>query len=471
MIGTHVPKRSTSAPRESEFSYSSPKYREGQRGVVNQIAPNSSSRESDTAYSRRIGKKNYIEDIQRKTRMRRIAVIAIVGVIALIIACIVGVMVYFGSISSRMSIGDERVGSALSTPQSGAPYYILVSGEYREIGKDYDGPDSLMLVRVDTENNRVALISVPASLRVTLKDNETHRVADAQLLDEDSYLIEAVSTATGVSISHYVKTDETKFVQLVDALGGIEVTVEEEVDDPKAGEYFLAPGLQVLDGDQALTFSRARNYAQGIELRDKNQSQVLLALATKLFDAGTIGTLGQLDLIADMISTDVSVFDALSLIEEIEDAYRNNCIVTTLPGTYRTDSETRKEYFSLSSDDWKEALEALSEGKDPTVVEKKVDVDPQSFSIIIRNGSGITGGASQFADALKAQGFKIEDTGNADSYVYEETLVVYKDDKHADSAQSVVDALESGRVVASNGFYSFDSDVLVVVGKDWKPVS
>ena len=56
-------------------------------------------------------------------------------------------------------------------------------------------------------------------------------------------------------------------------------------------------------------------------------------------------------------------------------------------------------------------------------------------------------------------------------YVYDETLVVYNDDAFEAAAETVVASLGLGRTVPGAGFYTFDTDVLVVLGKDWKPTS
>jgi hypothetical protein len=66
---------------------------------------------------------------------------------------------------------------------------------------------------------------------------------------------------------------------------------------------------------------------------------------------------------------------------------------------------------------------------------------------------------------LEAERFPVVEVGNANQFVYDETLVVHRDD--GDAAQAVLDTLPVGKVVPSRGMYVFDTDVLVVVGKDW----
>ena len=90
--------------------------------------------------------------------------------------------------------------------------------------------------------------------------------------------------------------------------------------------------------------------------------------------------------------------------------------------------------------------------------------------VTVRNGSGISGLAAQAASILKAQGYRIRGVGNADQFVYDETLIVYKSNARA-RAETIRKSLPVGRVVGSRGMYAFDTPVLVVIGKDWQTTS
>ena len=92
-----------------------------------------------------------------------------------------------------------------------------------------------------------------------------------------------------------------------------------------------------------------------------------------------------------------------------------------------------------------------------------------SATVDIWNGVGVTGVANDCKKELEQQGWKIGSSGNASQFVYEETLVVYKDSAHKSAAQLLVSDLGQGRVVNSAARYSFSGDVLVVVGKNYKP--
>ncbi|MEG0324008.1 MAG: LCP family protein, partial [Raoultibacter sp.] len=235
-----------------------------------------------------------------------------------LIVCVaggVGSAAYLGSVSDKMSLGDSNAKTALVAPAEGAATYVLLEGEFSQPGQAYEGPDMLMLARIDAARKNVAFISIPANLQVTLSDGNTHKIADAQLIGGDAYHISTVASVTGVSVSHLVKTDGPGLVSLVDTLGGLEIDVAQEVDDPNAGSLYIAPGLQTLDGNAVLTLCRAANFADAIETRTANQRAVAGALVEKLLATNMFSIIPTLDSIASMVKTDYSAGDAIAVID------------------------------------------------------------------------------------------------------------------------------------------------------------
>ena len=475
-IGTHNasgPRRTSGRVRKSTVEFSNPrKSSRAQRGIVDHVLPTTTTRESDAAYSKRVSQRDFAGGMQRKVRVKGIVVALAVILLVVGIAGGVGVAAYFGSVSDKMGLGDSDAKSALVAPKEGEVPYVLLVGEFSRPGLGYEGPDMLMLARIDTGSKQVSLVSVPANAQVSLSDGKAHRIADAQLMGGDSYLVSTVSSYTGVPVSHVIKTDERSLVELVDALGGLSVEVTQEVDDPNAGDLYIPAGTQTLDGQGVLTLCRALNFAEGDETRSANQRQVVLALAGKLLDTNAFSIIPTLDAIAGTVKTDYSAADAMGLIDALRGMDLTQAHAIRMPGYDVTSSSTGEEFFVAATDEWTAMLAALEAGEDPVPAEATgPTVDPGSFEITVRNGSGMTGGAQQLADALAAKGFTVVETGNADQYVYNETLVVYQDNAFKEAAEAVVSDLGAGRAIASNGFYTFETDVLVVLGKDWQPLN
>lgn len=475
-IGTHAqgaPVKSSRRVGTGAVEFSNPrKSNRAKRGEVDHVLPTTSSRESETAYSKRVSQRRYTESFQRKARVKGI-IIAIICIVAIIcIAGGVGAAAYFGSVSDKMSLGDSNAATALVAPSEGKATYVLLEGEFSQAGQAYEGPDMLMLARIDSVKKSVAFISIPVNLQVTLNDGNIHKIADAQMIGGDSYLISTVASVTGVSVSHLVKTDGPGLVSLVDTLGGLEIDVAQEVDDPNAGALYIAQGLQTLDGQAVLTLCRAANFTDAIETRTANQRAVAEALLGKLLDTNMFSIIPTLDSISSMVKTDYSAGDAIAALDVLRDLPLDQAYSLQLPGYGTTNTATGVEYFVVSSTEWTEMLAALDAGEDPLAENEAVlEVDPASFTITVQNGSGLTGGASLMSERLTQGGFSVAASGNAERYVYNETLVVYKDAAFSNAAEALVKYLGTGRAIASNGYYTFDTDVLVVLGKDWQPLN
>lgn len=468
-FGTHVQrtrqKKSSGAP-----TYSNSKTKRAQRGMVDQVMPRTSTRETRSEYSKRTSRATFTEDIKRKRTLRTVMVAFAVVLVACGAVALIGSTVFLGSASSRMDIADKSVTSALVSPEAGEPYYVLVAGEYAESGQEYLGPSMLMLVRIDEENKQVSMVNIPGNTYYLLSDRTYHGIAEAQILGGDAYLIETVATFAQVPISHYAKVDHEGLVQLVDELGGVEVLVKEEIDDPEAGTAYIAPGQQLLTGQEALTFCRAKNFTRDIEQRADNQATFLVALGDRVLKSNWFGRAFALEAFAGHIKTDYSAQDIITLADTLKGLNTLDIEVAQVPGSVSTDANRGQDYFYYETESWTALIKALEEGSSFESLDPIVEVDPESFTITLRNGSGLTGGAQKIAELMEPLGYRIEETGNADSYVYEETLVIYDDPAHRQAALTVVGDLGIGRAVSSNGFYTFDTDVLVVVGKDWKPL-
>lgn len=472
-VGTHMPTRVRSSRMNGDaVGFSSPrKQKRASRGYVDTILPSTSSRESSSEFSRRVSRREFTQEIQRRARVRSIIIAVVCIVAAVCIAGGVGVATFFGSLDGKLALANSDASTALVAAKEGKAFYTLVSADLDPAGSAnaVDGPDALALVRVDEATRAVTVVSIPVNLQTSLKDGKTHQLREATTLEGDASLISAVASFAGVDVSHFVKIDAEGLVQLVDKLGGLQVQVAEEVDDPTAGDLYIPAGEQTLDGQAILTLVRASNFADGLEVQTANQREVLTALSLRLLSENALGFLTTLDTVGGTFGTDMGAQAASSLADALRGMDASSVYGALVPG-YET-TRDNVTYYVSSSSAWTAMMDLVKEGQDPVVEETVAGVDPGSFTVTVRNGSAITGAASQIAESLKGLGFDVVDTGNADSAVYDDTLVVYNDNAFEPAAQTVVSALGMGRTVAGSGFYTFDTDVLVILGKDWKPTA
>jgi len=96
-----------------------------------------------------------------------------------------------------------------------------------------------------------------------------------------------------------------------------------------------------------------------------------------------------------------------------------------------------------------------------------VTIKPSEVKLTIRNGAGVSGLGKQCSDFFIAKKFTVKETGNMSQYVYGRTLIVYQKGNEA-KANFVRETLGFGDVLPSAGMYTFETPVMVVIGKDWK---
>lgn len=452
--------------------------RRASHGQVGTFMPSSTTAESARAYSRRAGRWEYTREIQRKSRRRRVLVVAACVVLAIAAAVAVGLTVFFSSVSGRMSLGDSNAADALVAPADGqSSYYVLLTAELGAAQgySDEDGPDAYVLAQVAEDARKITLVWLPANLQISYGDGERGRLRDAASVD-DATLIKAVAQFAGVDIAHYAKTDVDGIGRLVDTLGGITVNLTEEVDDPRAGDVYIPAGQQTIGSQQIPTLLRAYNYTDGRDGQAKVQCAVIAAIVEKLAGGqGVLGDATMIDSVSGTAATDLASQDAMDLASTFSGIAAGDIDIERVPG-----SEAQRDgvtVFQASSDSWTNLMESIDAGSQPSNEQQAqqaandTDVNHGSFTITVRNGAGITGAAAQMAEQLGADGFNVTETGNTDSPAYDETLIIYKDATLEEAANEVRDSLSNGRVINGGDYYTFDTDILVVLGSDWKPLT
>lgn len=414
------------------------------------------------------------ESIRRRARIRRL-IAGTVGVLIVVgIATTAGIFAFRGSVGSSMALKDSDAADALKFAPSGEPYYVLISAELGAVAQPLEnpGPDCLILARVDNAHQSLGLINIPANLQVTY-ENQTFALSSAADIS-DAQLIRAFSAFTKVDISHFVKLDEQGISNLVDKLGGIQVDLEQVIDDPQAGDVYLPAGPYTLKGSTALYYLRASNLKMGTQDKLSHQLKFLTLVIERLFGEGILST--NIDMVDDCFQTDASLADLEAIAAWFKGKKAGDIFIANLPGytTGVTDiNEQGQQRYISTYEDFQSVLKAIESGQSPSAnnTDRVEAANPASFTVEVQNGTGIAGLAAATADTLKEKGFNVGEVGNAEVQAYEQTLVVYRDEEGLSQAKSVIEALGIGRSVGSADYYTFEGDVLLIIGSDYSPVS
>lgn len=449
---------------------------------IDRLDPATGSRETPTETSRRRGREGY-RNAKRRAERRRRVLFGCLGATALaLLVAAVSVAVYLNGIEWLLHRGirqDEGIIKALTPSDKSAPrtvtqpFWMLVVGVDAREGEDAARSDTILLAYVDPNRKRVTVVSIPRDTRARIEGHGTNKINTALFYEGPEGLIKAIKGLTGAQVTHYVAVDFNGFKDIVDAMGGVWLDVPELIVDKKAANYdpksyVVEPGMQKLDGPHALTFVRSRNFPEGDIARIRNQQLFLRALGKQTLKLGNVfKAKGIIDAVARNAETSLKITEMMSLTADLMKMQENSFETVTLPGEPKYVGQV--SYVIPDDEAIEELMARIAAGESVMATasaESTGTVKPSMVTVAVRNGVGVAGIAAECAGALEKAGFRIQEVGNAGQFVYDRTLIVYAKDKR--KAAVVRESLGTGDIVESRGMYAFKTDVLVVVGKDWR---
>jgi polyisoprenyl-teichoic acid--peptidoglycan teichoic acid transferase len=260
---------------------------------------------------------------RRRLRPWRLIMFAILGALLVLVLWVgYGYWQFRGSMDAANKRVDASTRAALVPGGSllSKASTTLVLGSDRRSTAGPGRSDSILLVRVDPARNRIAQLSIPRDLRVTIPGHGDDRINVAYALGGPALAIRTVQALTGIPINHVVLVDFSGFRDLVDALGGVTITNPEKIisNSFDGHPWRFGKGRLHLDGRHALAYARVRentaNPADNDLTRGLRQQRVLQAIARGLASPGTLLHLPSVGReIGKPLTTDLSADDLLEL--------------------------------------------------------------------------------------------------------------------------------------------------------------
>lgn len=426
----------------------------------------------------------------------------VLGALAVLFVLIVGALTVVGYTLLEWGRVDRYKDLEVDAAPAGEPEnYLVVGSDTREGGSDDEASevtgrrsDTIMIVRIDPGEEAATVLSLPRDLTVPIAGTgEVARINSAysQGTPEQGRqtLIDTIRDNFGIDINHYVEIDFQGFARMVDAVGGVPLFFEAAVRDKSSGLYQPNLGCVTLMGDQALPFVRSRHLQymtpEGewesdptADLGRITRQQIFMreALSRVVDDASNPLRLRELvDIGVETVGIDgeMGIRDILDLAERFRDFDPDELKTYALPIVANDDGDT------VSMDDSAaEPILALFRGpqddggsggsgdSDAALPE----VSPDAVHVQVLNGSGVSGQASQVADALGGAGFDVTATGNAPQPIpWPETTVLYRagDEQYAQRLARQV----TGGVAYQESTELDSGNVALVTGSDFTAIS
>ncbi len=184
---------------------------------------------------------------------------------------------------------------------------ILILGlDYRDwqSGSEHPRSDTMILLTLDPLSRTAGMLSIPRDLWVVIPGFNHGKINTAYYLGEAYHLpgggpglaAATVEQLLGVPVNYYAQIDFGAFVSFIDLIGGVKINVTEPITIDLLGsgaatKKRLRPGIQVLPGEWALAYARARNSEGGDFDRARRQQQVILAIRDRILSLDQLPTL------------------------------------------------------------------------------------------------------------------------------------------------------------------------------------
>lgn len=189
--------------------------------------------------------------------------------------------------ASRLAEADGEIdkhAADLKVRYSDDVYNILLMGiDYGSRRFPYGRSDSMIVVSINKKQNTIRLVSLSRAVYASIKGYKNTRLSHAHGYGGAPLAIDAVERNYKIRIDRYVSVGFDSFKQIIDAFGGVKITltsVEREVMNGGFPGKFPRVGTYTLDGEQALAYSRLRE-TDSDKTRTGRQRAVLLSLAEK----------------------------------------------------------------------------------------------------------------------------------------------------------------------------------------------
>ncbi|MFB7720682.1 LCP family protein [Nocardia sp. NPDC056100] len=189
---------------------------------------------------------------------------------------------YSGRIGDTPGTNWLLVGSDSRTGLTAEQEQELATGG--EVGSERT--DTIILVHLP-KSGQPTLVSLPRDSYVAIPGHGKDKLNASFAFGGAPLLTQTVELATGLRIDHYAQIGFGGFADIVDAVGGIDMCLDQAINDPLAG-IDLQAGCQHLNGAEALGFVRSRATARADLDRMLNQRKFLSALLKKATSVGTL---------------------------------------------------------------------------------------------------------------------------------------------------------------------------------------
>lgn len=272
--------------------------------------------------------------------------IALLGLVAWVAGTALGTVSTGGSLAlaqtttPAIEIGRAHAGY-VPTLNGSSPIFLLFLGSDARPGEPvaHERTDSIHIVAINPAKHRATIVGFPRDSWVPIPGHGTNKINSAMFYGGPQLAVQTVEQVSGIKIAYWALTSFTGFAKMINGIGGLTMDVPFAMHDSYSKADF-EPGVQDLNGGQALAFARDRHsLPQGDFGRSEDQGRLMLASLTQFRRQFAKDPSRLLTYVASglrNVSTSVPLDEVLSLAFTASGINPKHVTNVVLPGTIGT---------------------------------------------------------------------------------------------------------------------------------------
>lgn len=394
-------------------------------------------------------------------------------------------------------------GNPTATPIAEAPAAKPWSGKNRInilfLGLDFrdwqagDVPrtDTMILASFDPVTQEVDTLTIPRDLWVNIPGFDYGKINTAYYLAETYHMpgggpakaMETVSDFLGVPVDYYIQLDFNTFIKMIDLIGGVVITPDQDVKLERIGhpEYqeYLKAGEQVtLDGSLTLSYARDRYTEKDDFDRSRRQQQVIMAIRDRVLQFKQLPKLlakapELYNEFSSGIKTNLDLQQIIQLGTSILNVPKENIHQYSIsPSEVQigTSPDGLSILLPLPDDIRNIRDKVITSGGSAAplagVSSIQSALQQEGAKVIIYNGSGTPGLAQKAADKLTAMGITVISSGDAGTYQAQSSLTINNPKPYAINAIAQMTQMNNSQITLTPSAGS-QADLTLILGQDW----
>ena len=389
--------------------------------------------------------------LRKGGRARRRIVIGLVGFVGL---CLVAGLGVFGYTEWRLGQVQKVSVGSLTLRASGDATNVLVVGSDSRAGltpsqQTHFGntqnaagqrSDVILILRVNTSSKKASILSVPRDLYVSIGATGTRDRINSAFNNGPNQLVQTIQNDLGIPINHYAGVNFDGFQGLVDAVGGINMYFPYPAKDIMSGLNITQSGCIALNGASALALARSRDYqylqngswphdGSGDLGRIQRQHTFLRVLMQKAITSGTHNPLTANAVVSKAVH-DVTIDNGFGLLEIFRLFLAARSLQASQTPTYTIPTTPTvvngSDVLLLQQPQAQQVIGEFMAATQATASPgNQPGISPSNIRARVLNGSGLPGQATRAAKELRGAGFLLTGTGDAGSFSYGQSVVLY----------------------------------------------